>query len=1192
MKNFNCSSPNYLKKNFLKSFKQKPSNNNIIKYTIFKCHLSRSKKNALLESKISNSHNQIPKKISTKTAKVSPVTIHKKIIKQMKINSNSNSNSNAISSIINIDPRYYISKNISESKSKSKSKSNSKSISKSKSKSKSKDKNSNIGYSGYIGKFKNNNSNNNIKKINYIFSHGHINKKIIKNQINCLNKNTYTKKINIQINKFSHIHRRHNFIHKINLLSNTKTNLVGIGYSNINNNLNKILNKINSNNFKTTPSSGLNSTKSSKEKNRTKNNISNNSNNNSKNKKKNVVNNNYNINNNLLISRQLKIHMNKKKYNSMNKIKNILITNETNNNYNQNNKSSLINKNSIIPHLNKNISNLNNNFGINNYNFDSAQLSKSYMTYYKKKLFKTKTDMKVKNSKYLKKIIKNYYESINHNNISHNIFSIKKMSKTNTKFINHYKNFNFNKNIYKGINICNNNKKKNKSKNNSSILYSHLINNNFSYSTNSKNSKSHSNKKRKQHKFNNMNESIKKKGITGNNTKIINKIAKKYYNVKKNVNKNSVCIQQRKKNTKKKINNIINNNNKSVLLTKREKIPLIQSESINNNKTSNKNENRNNINSKKKYKKNNLMHNFESDKHEKKSEKYIHLKNSIKENLNDNDNDNGNLENLSISMLPNENYYLEESKKLSNNIIQFGKENDYKSYPKTNLSFYKIGRSIGHGAFGKVNIALHILSGHIVAIKSFNKSKNNFPLHKIKYEIKIMQKLRNNKRIVKLLEAFENEKYFFIIMENVIGGNLLNAINKMNKLSETISRNIFKQLIETIKYIHSKGIVHRDIKPDNILLNLNNNIKLCDFGVSKEIKKGQLLMDSCGTPAFIAPEILLDDPYDPFMTDIWSCGVVLYVMISGFFPFTGINEMQLHKHILSGKFPKLQNISNDLNDLIYKILEINPRKRITIDEILEHPWIKIEEDNKIFEENLNNINSNSLFTKAEKIIYFKLRRDYRDINNNYEGNLETFTYRNIDTDYQEENQNALTVSFVHTPYNSRRERDYDDDLFYDDVNIEKDIMKFLPKVNEMNKQYEINNNCDFDHGMIINKKDNYFKKKIVSSFNDSYLKKQKNKKMKKEEESNNKENKNENDNENEIRNNNIEIGKDYGNEYDNRNKNDNFSTKSNTFNFDNNAIKYVESFGYKKEYIIKSLELNELNHATATYYLKLSLNDD
>ena len=142
-------------------------------------------------------------------------------------------------------------------------------------------------------------------------------------------------------------------------------------------------------------------------------------------------------------------------------------------------------------------------------------------------------------------------------------------------------------------------------------------------------------------------------------------------------------------------------------------------------------------------------------------------------------------------------------------------------------------------------------------------------------------------------------------MENIIGGNLLNAINKMNKLLESISRNIFKQLIETIKYIHSKGIFYRDIKPDNFLLNINNNIKLCDFGVSKEIKKGQLITDSCGTSAFIAPEILLDEPYDPYMTDIWSSSVVLYVMVSGFFTFNGINESQLHRHILSGKFPKL-----------------------------------------------------------------------------------------------------------------------------------------------------------------------------------------------------------------------------------------------------------------------------------------------
>ena len=886
-----------------------------------------------------------------------------------------------------------------------------------------------------------------------------------------------------------------------------------------------------------------------------------------------------------MISRQLKNNVNRKKYNSMNKIKNILITNETSNNYNQTNKSFLINKNSVVPHLNKNISNFNNNnnvVGINNYNFDSmSQLSKSFMTNYKKKFFKIKTDMKIQNHKYMKKMIKNYYDSINHNTNCHNIFSIQKMSKTNAKFINHYKNFNLIHNLNKGKNIYNNMKKKSKSKskskNNSSILYSKLINNNFSYSTNSKNSKSHSNKKNQnQKKFNNFHESLKKKGITGNNTKVINKIAKKYNNIKKYLNKNNLNGQKKKK-VKNKISNITNynNNNKSVLLTKREKVSLVQNESINDNKTSNKNEIID-IKVKRKYNQINEITKSKNIVDKNNSENNINVKNDI--------NNSNNIENLSMSILQNEKYYFEESKKLSNKIQQFGKEHKYKIYPKTNLLYYKIGRSIGRGAFGKVNIALHVLSGHIVAIKSFNKKKNNFPIHKIKYEIKIMQKLRNNKKIVKLLEAFENEKYFFIIMENVIGGNLFNAINKMNKLSEAISRNIFKQLIEAIKYIHSKGIVHRDIKPDNILLNLNNNIKLCDFGVSKEIKKGQLISDSCGTPAFIAPEILLDEPYDPYKTDIWSSGVVLYVMISGFFPFTGINENQLHKHILSGKFPKLPNISSNLNDLINRILEVNPNKRITIDEILNHPWIKRKENGNNNEEKMNYFNNNNdLFTKAEKIIYFKLRRDYRDINNNDDGNLETFTYRNIDTDFQDENLNDTTMSFIHTPFNSKREKDYDDDLYYDDVNIEKDIMKFLPKVNEMNKQYEINNNCDFDHGYI--KKDNNFRKKVMSSFNESYLKKQKNIKNKKEEDLKNKDNIIR-----ELNNNNCEI--DNGNEFEIKNGKDNFITNSNAFNYDNNAIKYVENFGYKRDYIIKSLEANELNHAVATYYLKLSLSDE
>ena len=119
-------------------------------------------------------------------------------------------------------------------------------------------------------------------------------------------------------------------------------------------------------------------------------------------------------------------------------------------------------------------------------------------------------------------------------------------------------------------------------------------------------------------------------------------------------------------------------------------------------------------------------------------------------------------------------------------------------YPKIDLSNYKIGRSIGHGAFGKVNIALHVLSGQIISIKSLNKKKNIFSINKIKNEVKIMSKKGKHNNIVKLFELFETEEHYCLVMENIVGGNLLNAINKMNKIPENFAKIIFKKLIKTI----------------------------------------------------------------------------------------------------------------------------------------------------------------------------------------------------------------------------------------------------------------------------------------------------------------------------------------------------------------------------------------------------------
>ena len=524
-----------------------------------------------------------------------------------------------------------------------------------------------------------------------------------------------------------------------------------------------------------------------------------------------------------------------------------------------------------------------------------------------------------------------------------------------------------------------------------------------------------------------------------------------------------------------------------------------------------------------------------------------------------------NNQNSSIITTKDYHYYQQESLKLINTIKIYGIKHNYKSYPKTDMNYYKIGRNIGHGAFGKVNIALHILSGHIVAIKSFNKIKKSFPLNRIYYEIKLLKKLRNHKNIIKYFEHFETEKYFCIVMENISGGNLLNAINKMSKFSESMARNIFKQLIQTIKYLHNMNIVHRDIKPDNILLELDNTIKLCDFGVSKQIKKGQLLTDTCGTPAFIAPEILKEKPYNPYITDIWSSGVVLYIIVSGFFPFRGNNETELRKNIINGNFPKLNDISENLKDLLDKLLEINPEKRITIDKILKHPWLNEDLERN---ENINNNNIN-IFTKAEKIIYGKLKLDYRL--EHKENVLENFTYKNILTEYEEENMNVKTISFIKTPYNSQRPRDDDEDLFYEDINIENDIMNFFMKVGEKNREYELRNNYEFDQGIIIDKRYNN-KQKLMNSKNNSF------------EKENNKQDKSSNNillnNDNNNENNNINDDKDKNNNYDDNNK---------VIKINEKAIGLVESFGYNRKYIINSLQSNEINHAIASYYLILSL---
>jgi serine/threonine protein kinase len=191
----------------------------------------------------------------------------------------------------------------------------------------------------------------------------------------------------------------------------------------------------------------------------------------------------------------------------------------------------------------------------------------------------------------------------------------------------------------------------------------------------------------------------------------------------------------------------------------------------------------------------------------------------------------------------------------------------------------------------------------MVAIKSINKSYFNEESQstKVKQEVVILKQTRH-RNIVKLYEYFETQKHILLVTEICAGGDLLNYVRKRRQLKEDVAKSLFKQIIEGIGYCHSKNILHRDIKLDNILLAWNGEVKIGDFGVSKVVKKGEVMNEQCGTPAYIAPEILLDRGYSGFGADIWSAGVVLFAMLYGTVPFKANNMQELQKIIIKAQY--------------------------------------------------------------------------------------------------------------------------------------------------------------------------------------------------------------------------------------------------------------------------------------------------
>ena len=316
--------------------------------------------------------------------------------------------------------------------------------------------------------------------------------------------------------------------------------------------------------------------------------------------------------------------------------------------------------------------------------------------------------------------------------------------------------------------------------------------------------------------------------------------------------------------------------------------------------------------------------------------------------------------------------------KLIEKILNFTKTN--KDIPETSLEFYDIISLLGEGSYGKVYLGKSILTDCNVAIKCYDriKIKNQTTCKRILQEIDILRSLDHD-NIIKIYEIFDNKKYIFIVMEFANSGDLLYYLKKNGKFEEKDFLPILKQIIQSLNHLHSKRILHRDIKLDNILLTEAGNVKICDFGVSRLMPEKNLIFEHIGTPAYLAPEIIHEKGYKGFSADIWSLGVMSFIALSGQVPFRGEKIEELHYNILNKKINVDDfsvNISNKLKNVIIRMLEKNPKKRISLKKIAEILNFKIKKyiqpNSKI---DFNLVNRVSKLGFQKKIIIKTLKAD-------------------------------------------------------------------------------------------------------------------------------------------------------------------------------------------------------------------------
>ncbi|XP_004240878.1 CBL-interacting protein kinase 18 [Solanum lycopersicum] len=256
---------------------------------------------------------------------------------------------------------------------------------------------------------------------------------------------------------------------------------------------------------------------------------------------------------------------------------------------------------------------------------------------------------------------------------------------------------------------------------------------------------------------------------------------------------------------------------------------------------------------------------------------------------------------------------------------------------------YELGRLLGQGNFGKVYYGRDLESGQTVAIKVIDKEKVQKAelTEQTKREISVMAMVKH-RHVVQLYEVMATKSKIYFVIEHAKGGELFNKLTK-GRLTEDVARKLFQQLINAVEFCHSRGVYHRDLKPENLLLDENGNLKVSDFGLSalaESKRQDGLLHTTCGTPAYVAPEVIGRKGYEGAKADIWSCGVILFVLLAGYLPFYDLNLMNLYRKICRAEYKCPNWFPLEVRKLLSRIFDPNPRKRISIAKIKESSWFK------------------------------------------------------------------------------------------------------------------------------------------------------------------------------------------------------------------------------------------------------------